>query len=68
MTHEELLERIDAIDEPCLSNHNLTSIIRAVVEYHEPFEFTWGEETNTACFCGEMYPCPTIQAIEKELK
>jgi hypothetical protein len=35
--------------------------LRAVVELHKP-------ETPTWCVCDEPYPCPTIQAIEKELK
>jgi len=43
--------------------------LRAVVELHKPrttqltpdFEYT-------NCVCGNDYPCPTIQAIEKELQ
>jgi hypothetical protein len=42
--------------------------LRAVVELHESFDFTWGGEPLTSCKCGEMYPCQTIQAIEKELQ
>ncbi len=57
--------------------------LRAVVELHKPF-ISEGKETNlcdgcTQCWgCGEWgasadcpcdkYPCPIIQAIEKELK
>ena len=53
--------------------------LRAVVELHKPFETTppWEYKYYTACsVCKEWttdgaysvaYPCPTIQAIEKEL-
>lgn len=64
MTYEELLAKIDAIDEPCLSNHNLTSILRAVVELHSPE----GQPTQQCRCCKKIYPCPTIHAIEQELK
>ena len=42
--------------------------LRAVVELHKPQEITnrngrkWLE-----CECDYVYPCPTIQAIEREL-
>ena len=56
--------------------------LRAVVEMHRPNSFgqcdecvllcwgcgEWGCETNCRCDCHPNYPCPTIQAIEKELK
>jgi hypothetical protein len=53
--------------------------LRAVVELHKPIETTppWGFDKYTACNVCEVgtndgdykldYPCPTIQAIEKEL-
>jgi hypothetical protein len=45
--------------------------LRAVVELHKPQEITlpngeWG--TNCILCDGFDYPCPTIQAIEKELR
>jgi len=76
MTHDELLAKMA---EPA---HNLNAndarnvylvALRAVVELHKP-------ESNRMPFCvacrgvwqGEidvvLYPCPTIQAIEKELQ
>lgn len=61
MTHDELLALLNA-----KSDSDEVHALRAVVELHKPFDFTWGEPF-TACQCGEMYPCPTIQAIEKEL-
>jgi hypothetical protein len=49
--------------------------LRAVVELHKPFmyEGRFGKfERCSGCaseeeWLGEIYPCPTIQAIEKEL-
>ena len=69
MTHEELLDAVK--DNPTT---------RAVVELHKPNKYgwcshcaedecwgchTWGSDDN--CGCMPKYPCPTIQAIEKEL-
>jgi hypothetical protein len=66
MTHDELSKKLEALWHDSFKDP-VYATLRAVVEYHEPFEFTWGEETETACYCGEMYPCPTIQTIEREL-
>ena len=64
MTHEELLSRITTLrfhdDSIALSN-----AIRAVVELHKPIIHALPDETCWAC--QDLYPCPTIQAIEKEL-
>jgi hypothetical protein len=67
MTHDELLAQLEGLWHDSFKAPGYQAL-RAVVKYHEPFDFTWGEETETACNCGEFYPCPTIQAIEKELK
>ena len=84
MTHDELLEEITAYerrtcnsaqdDSTCVSLHPLAKALRAVVELHKP-----DKEGLCAMNCVEVdddgyawtqvaYPCPTIQAIEKELK
>jgi hypothetical protein len=50
--------------------------LRAVVELHKPERgvieswFRWlnGTKIIGCRLCEELYPCPTIQAIEKELK
>lgn len=63
MTREDLFY---AIEEEA-PYHKLINVLRAVVELHESFDFTWGGESLTSCKCGEMYPCQTIQTIEKEL-
>jgi hypothetical protein len=76
MTHDELLAKLT----PTLTyspNAGFGAIpilnaMRAVVELHKPYE----HEVVSYVFCKECtidldlappYPCPTIQAIEKEL-
>ena len=75
MTHDELLDRIaQAGLEPhgnVMPTH-LVLALRAVVELHEPINSIRGIVCRN-CFTDalhrtEFYPCPTIQAIEKELK
>ena len=61
-------------------HNNYYKALRAVVELHKPNKYgwcshcaedecwgchTWGSDDN--CGCMPKYPCPTIQAIEKEL-
>lgn len=69
MTHDELLTKID--DYFDTDNFHLhKNAIRAVVELHKPIT-----TPNNFSYCPECqyghargaYPCPTIQAIEKEL-
>ena len=68
MTHDELLAELTDT-EPVYARATLYSAIRAVVELHKP-----RTESNYCAKCrnagGKLvpYPCPTIQAIEKELK
>ena len=67
MTHDELLEKINSFI--CLGSHEIG--LRAVVELHKP-DSTGGcnaceQWTNEGAY-QLPYPCPTIQAIEKELK
>jgi len=71
MTHDELLIEINRRLEVALYNGDPQSIhaLRAVVELHKPND----DELCEACRVEEDdwfsidYPCPTIQAIEKEL-
>jgi hypothetical protein len=77
MTHDELLARVDeefgiiTFDENGKGLCNTLEAkgyyaIRAVVELHKPVEID--RELNYNCQeCEWGYPCPTIQAIEKEL-
>ena len=81
MTHDELLAKIDytvAIYEglSVLDIRVLTAYLkalRAVVKLHKPVQsYMFEEEACSHCSSEEdrleiLYPCPTIQAIEKEL-
>ena len=74
MTHDELLEEITANEEFYDDGTNRTpswSALRAVVELHKPQSSTIPGDPKCD-FCSGLdwadYPCPTIQAIEKELK
>ena len=62
MTHDELLAEIDTRLE-IMGDKLVSAALRAVVELHKP-------DSNycDACEWQHAYPCPTIQAIEKELK
>jgi hypothetical protein len=73
MTHDELLAKLaddyqfadyaELRDEQgFLPTHQA---LRAVVELHKPIIHALPDETCWAC--QDLYPCPTIQAIEKEL-
>jgi len=72
MTHEELLAKIDDIRIYHLPETtselawerlaDATRALRAVVELHKQID------DNSCHHCATWYPCPTIQAIEKELK
>ena len=65
MTHEELLAKIDHMwnDDFDYVASCHTNALRAVVELHKPMAVY-----KELCRCETIYPCPTIQAIEKELK
>ena len=63
MTHNELLKEINSVEHPWW----MQDALRAVVELHKPFDFTLGGEPYIGCYCGQDYPCPTIEAIQKEL-
>jgi len=77
MTHDELIAYIDDSTDGLKHKHLFekllvnTKALRAVVELHKP-DFM-GECMAIECECncrgrtGIPYPCPTIQAIEKEL-
>ena len=64
MTHDELLLEISS-EYP---HNKAIQALYEVVELHKPTEY--GDCSH--CFglhsMGETYPCPTIQAIEKEMQ
>jgi len=66
MTYDELLARLSetAILTETFNNRAVARALRAVVELHK----CSNPRFDLLCDCGRPYPCPTIQAIEKELK
>ena len=68
MTYEELLAKVNGIyvDYLDVAAVNGIKALRAVVELHKPVEHAEGTWCS-GCMATEWYPCPTIQAIEKEL-
>ena len=70
MTHDELLTKLN----PVITVANITKqyqALRAVVELHKTQDITLpnGEWGINCSHCNLWtFPCPTIQAIEKELK
>ena len=68
MTHDELLASIIDYGENGPIDYgqiDLSKALRAVVELHKPCCDL--EELCIECNPNVPYPCPTIQAIEKEL-
>jgi hypothetical protein len=67
MTHDELIESINKeIDEAAFTKYTPVKhlqALRAVVEVHKPE----GDKEQQCEHDKKIYPCPTIQAIEKEL-
>jgi len=68
MTHEELLKKIYSMELRYANEKPRREALRAVVELHKP-EIPYGlHDAVEACpIDGDVYPCLTIQAIEKEL-
>ena len=66
MTHDELLASINNLT--VVDGIFMKDALRAVVELHKP-DIPYGlHDAVEACpIDGDVYPCPTIQAIEKEL-
>jgi hypothetical protein len=78
MTHDELLEKIKR-EEDYLKTYAegygfvVTDALRAVVELHKPDGFGCAAncievDDDGYAWKNTAYPCPTIQAIEKELQ
>ena len=67
MTYEELLAVLNDVITDDI--HHLATqtaqALRAVVELHKPIEYT--PYCEGCDLLRRYYPCPTIQAIEKEL-
>lgn len=68
MTHDELLAKIN-VKIKCDSSEvfKLYKALLAVVELHKPTPEPVFVSELGCKICDSSYPCPTIQAIEKEL-
>lgn len=72
MGHDELLARIKLYELEVWTGvpedrDELATALRAVVELHKPTHHAVFVSDLECKICDEPYPCPTIQAIEKEL-
>ena len=68
MTHDELLAKLNELDHSCSVVGITVSALRAVVELHHPSKDKCWECSFPLDSIYVPYPCPTIQAIEKELE
>jgi hypothetical protein len=74
MTHDELLVIVNKYRDDIISGQVWTTdkfikALSAVVELHTPSAIPdWvPTKEELMCWCAHVYPCPTIEAIEKEL-
>ena len=71
MTHDESLTWLLVTDKTNMTMEVIKwqSALYAVVELHKPNSIPDWVPTieELICWCAHTYPCPTIQAIEKEL-
>ena len=68
MTWEKLMDKIDTFDAAGMVREPSIRALRAIVELH--YEKSFDEDSlikNICNACSKIYPCPTIQAIQKEL-
>jgi len=66
MTHDELLANLDELDQSCSVVGVTVAALRAVVGLHKPVYWQGIEMVCDWCDI-TSYPCPTIEAIKKEL-
>ena len=70
MTHKELLAEINRLDLVLEDSYGM-SALRAVIELHKPEGIDKYPDLKSCCVhCEdyrEIWPCPTIQVILKEL-
>ena len=70
MTNDELTLRIIELSGDDTKNWKFYPALRAIVELHRPEPLDERGDVCLTC-CPDLltlYPCPTIQAIEKELR
>lgn len=73
MTHDELLVSINMNGQTTGGLEQNTDALRAVVELHKPYEhelvnYVFCKGCTNEAYLAQPYPCPTIQAIEEQLK
>ena len=75
MTHDKLLARIESKQQDYYADDQSLNALYTVVELHKPaFAVVDGVKGAEWCYqCADQrgyakYPCPTIQAIEREIK
>jgi len=72
MTHDELLATLNSKNfMESRTPETPYFALRAVVELHKPSKIPNWVPTNHKFICDgctRIYPCPTIQAIEQEMK
>ena len=68
MTHNELSKQLEGLWHDSFKAPGYQAL-RAVVELHRPVHNAYDTDYSWwgCLMCEEVYPCPTIQAIEKEL-
>ena len=64
MNHDELLQVIDVYNDG--KGDAFGNALRAVVELHKPTKSINGYVYCPLCRA-QLYPCPTVEAVEKEL-
>ena len=66
MTHDELLAKLSNDENGYAGSTPLQRMyaLRSIVELHKPYE----DHVVYCKDCERIYPCTTIQAIEKELQ
>jgi hypothetical protein len=70
MTHNELLARVNKLEDSYDTEGYAWGALKAVLELHKPMEedCECNREHIPICEeCVDDYPCLTIQAIDKEL-
>jgi hypothetical protein len=70
MTHDELLATLAYTPHTDPNGAKMYAALRAIVELHTPSPIPdWvPSKEELMCWCAHVYPCPTIQVIEKELQ
>jgi hypothetical protein len=70
MTHDNLQDCLDKFDCAGMVQEPLVKALRAVVELHKPEPLDERGDVCLTC-CPDLltlYPCPTIQTIQEQLK